>query len=150
MTKPSTEIRLASQNDAQRVWQIRNTPQAQSSSINQAEIPLPQHIIWFENKYFKTQKNYCFVAEIEKYVVGYCRYDYSESGYTVSIAIDPAWHGQGVGTYLLSESWKKLHSPQPALATIRKDNPGSIRIFTKNGFVEKNTDETYLYLEKSC
>lgn len=141
-------VRKVGLSDSARLWEIRNTPQARKESVNQDEIPWENHQRWFQEKYFSGQNNACFVMEDNGYVIGYCRLDNENDRYVVSIALDPNYHGRGLGTFLLFESLNQLNTDRIILATVKKDNPGSIKIFIKNGFIEKSADEAYLYFEK--
>lgn len=142
-------VRGASLEDAKRIWEIRNHPASRQESLNQNEIPLNDHLSWFKNKYFENQDNACFVLEHQEMIAGYCRLDYENNSYVVSIAIDPGYHGKGLGTILLGESLHQLNTNKIVLATVKKDNPASLRIFEKNGFIPITDDATSIYLKKS-
>ncbi len=142
-------VRLASNEDAKRIWEIRNHPASRQESLNQNEIPLNDHLSWFKNKYFENQNNACFILGHREMIVGYCRLDSENNSYAVSIAIDPDYHGKGLGTILLSESLRQLDTNKVVLATVRKDNPASLRIFEKNGFIPITDDAISIYLKKS-
>jgi UDP-2,4-diacetamido-2,4,6-trideoxy-beta-L-altropyranose hydrolase len=142
-------VRRASVEDAQRIWEIRNHPLSRKESLNTEEISLADHISWFSAKYLANSKDNCSVLEIDKKTVGYCRLDVQDSKYIVSIAIDPDHHGKGLGTFLLGESLHQLNLDKTVLATVRKDNPASLRIFEKNGFIPVKDDDAFVYLERS-
>ena len=142
-------VRRASTEDAERIWEIRNHSKSRVESLNTAEILLADHMSWFSRKYLENKESFCFVMEISERVVGYCRLDSDDNNYIVSIAMDPNYHGQGFGTILLSESLRQLNSDKTILATVKKDNPASLRIFEKNGFIPVTADATSIYLERS-
>jgi RimJ/RimL family protein N-acetyltransferase len=95
---------------------------------------------WFKKKYFSGERNYCYVIEMEvrtvgSGVVGFCRYDYVDDHYVVSIAINPSFHGRGLGGRLLRDSMGMLPDDGVRLsAEILKGNIGSIRLFERAGF----------------
>lgn len=139
-------IRPINRNDSRRIWEIRNHPLARQNSGSPEEIPFEKHDHWFENKYFKDSNNICFVLEKEKNVIGYCRFDVDENDrYIVSIALDHDWQGKGLGQILLSESLKKLGEDKEILATVKKGNPSSLKLFQKNNFQLDKEDETNYY-----
>lgn len=142
-------VRRADLEDAPKIWEIRNNPTARRESLNTEEIPLDSHLAWFENKYSEKSDNVCFVIEEEGFVIGYCRLDLNNNNYLASIAIDPNHHGKGLGTYLLGESLRQFGSKKNILATVKKDNPASLRIFQKNGFIPISNDLNSIYLERS-
>lgn len=144
-------VRRARAADSQRIWEIRNHPSVRADSDLQAEIPLANHIDWFERKYFGNDDNYCFVLETPDAVVGYCRFDLQADGnYLSSIAIDPAFWGKGLANKLLGESLRQINQPSRLiLAKIHKANIVSIKLFSRNGFKQISEDEGNLYFAKS-
>lgn len=140
-------IRQVKKEDSRRVWEIRNHPIARKYSCHSELIPLESHEPWFENKYFLDSINYCFVLEIPpKLVIGYCRFDYDENkdSYIISLALDPAYHGRGLGHKLLADSLAQLKATKSILAEIKKVNVPSVGLFKKNKFkVYKEDDENY-------
>ncbi len=142
-------VRKASIEDTERIWEIRNHPLSRKESLNTEKIPLADHISWFSAKYLANSKDNCYVLEVGNKTVGYCRLDFQNDKYIVSIAIDPDHHGKGLGTFLLGESLRQLSPGKTILATVKKDNPASLRIFEKNGFIPVKDDNTSVHLERS-
>src|SRR5262245_37174505 len=142
-------IRPSKLNDAERIWEIRNTPESRRVAASAEVVPLEQHIAWFNNKYFTNTANHCFVAEQDNITIGYCRFDLGPNAdqFIISIATDPATHGKGVGTRLLSESVKQFRSVIPLHAEVRKFNTASIKMFERCGFRKKSEDEKNIYYE---
>lgn len=139
-------IRKIKREDSKRLWEIRNHPKARENSNNPEEIPFAKHDQWFENKYFKNNDNICFVLETEGKVIGYCRFDLGEGKkYIVSIALDNDWQGKGLGHMLLSGALEQLPSSMTISATIKKDNPPSLKLFQKNNFEFISEDEINYY-----
>jgi len=142
-------IRKAEKEDAKRVWEIRNHPLARKNSGSTEVIPLENHILWFEKKYFSDQDNHCFILENEdKEEIGYCRFDFDHENdnHIVSIAIDPENHGKGMGHELLDKTLKIFKTEKVILAEIKKDNIPSVKLFEKNGFeIYREDDENYYY-----
>ncbi|OGG87261.1 hypothetical protein A3B87_00110 [Candidatus Kuenenbacteria bacterium RIFCSPHIGHO2_02_FULL_39_13] len=145
-------IRPAQKSDSRRVWEIRNHPIFRKYSGNSEFIPLKSHEPWFENKYFSGLNNYCYVLVIEPKVIGYCRLDFNagKNGYTISIALDPDHHGQGLGYKLLNKSlnlFNQLANNKDILAEIQKENIPSIKLFQKNNFKIYKEDDKNYYLK---
>lgn len=146
-------IVIAGENDAKAVWEIRNSPESRKRSNNAGEVSLESHMKWFRNKYLFGRDNSCFVMRDNSAgrVVGYCRFDLSEGAYLVSIALDPSYHGKGLGYFLLSGAISKFgHPGKVILAEIQKDNAPSMSIFLKNNFrtYKEDNNNFYLKLEK--
>lgn len=141
------KIRPVQPGDAQRIWEIRNEPQSRAIAASPDIIPLPQHINWFNNKYFGQNSNVCFVGELDDNIVGYCRFDLDNNQYTVSIAVTSSMHGKGIGTLLLRQSIEQLNSTIPLYAEIRKNNISSIKMFEKIGFKKISEDDKNLYFQ---
>lgn len=145
-------IRQVKKEDSKRIWQIRNHPLIRKNSNNPEKIPFKKHVQWFEKKYFSGLNNYCFILEDKnKKVIGYCRFDFDkdEYAYILSIALEPKHHRQGLGSYLLKESLKRLTKKRDILAITKKDNLVAIRLFQKNHFkLDKKTITSY-YLKYS-
>ena len=141
------KIRLVQLDDIQRIWEIRNEPRARAVAASKDVIPLSQHINWFQNKYFKTEGNLCFVAEVDGKVNGYCRFDFEENHYLNSIAVSSSMHGKGIGTILLGQSIELLKTDKLIHAEVRKHNLASIKIFERNGFKKISENEENFYYQ---
>lgn len=145
------KVRKATLKDAEIIWKIRNHPEIRLKSGNQNKISLKEHKLWFENKYFKESYNYCFVIELDKLVIGYCRLDFDrdENCYNVSIAIKYGYQARGYGNVLLDRTLKKIKIEQGVIAKVKKDNKHSLGLFQKNNFIIDRGDDEYFYLKFS-
>ncbi len=142
------EFRFVEKSDVERVWEIRNHPKARANSFNNDPIPFFSHQQWFEDQYFTNRNNYCLVLVIEGLVVGYCRFDLKEPRlYRNSIALDPQFHGQGLGKKLLEEGLRRLPLNSTVFAEVEKDNIASLKLFQKMEFRTINEDAKFKYLE---
>ena len=105
-------IRPVNMEDEKMIWEIRDHPLIRNISTQTKKISYNQHKVWFEDQYFGNKPNQCFVVEEENKVVGYCRFDFDavQDCYIVSIALDPGFHGRGLGHKLLSRSLNRLQS----------------------------------------
>lgn len=127
--------------DSDGLWRIRNLDEVRLLSNNTAVIPKADHDAWFA-KYIANPDNRCYVLEYGGDVAGYCRID---SG-LVSIAIDPKYHGLGLGKKLLKGSVDlEIPTLKKITAEIRLNNDVSLKLFTKVGFkVVDQTPEKYI------
>ena len=144
-------VRPANKKDSKRIWEIRNHPISRKYSGNSEKIFFARHNLWFKNKYFNGQDNYCFVLKSKDgLVVGYCRLDLDNINnyYIISIAIDPNHHGQGLGHRLMRDTLSQFARWRKGIfAEIKKENLGSIRLFQKNNFKIFKEDEKNYYLK---
>lgn len=134
--------------DSRRIWEIRNHPLVRAASNNSQKIAFEDHEPWFKKKYFGAANNRCWVLEDKKEgVIGYCRFDYDEekSAHIASIALNPEYHGQGLGHYLLSESLRQF-GHNKVVAEIKKSNIPSIKLFKRNNFEVYKEDGNLYYL----
>jgi len=143
-------VRTGEKIDSKRIWEIRNHPLSRQYSGNPEAIPWKQHQNWFERKYFAGADNHFFVLEKSgEETIGYCRLDFDSehNHYIVSVAIDPQFHGQGLGNFLLSETIVKFNGSKNLAAEIQKENIVSVKLFQKNNFKILSEDEKNYYLK---
>jgi ribosomal protein S18 acetylase RimI-like enzyme len=127
--------------EAEAVWKIRNDSEVRKNFHSAEEIPLEHHKEWFKNQYFRQEDNKCFVLKEGDSVVGYCRFDFKNNKYLVSIAISPDCQGRGLGRKLLAEGIEALGTKKEIIAEVKKNNEGSVQLFRKCGFSVFNQDE---------
>jgi len=146
------KIIKAEKKDIERIWEIRNYSSVRGKSGNSKIIGLKDHRKWFYGKYSENKNNFCFVLVERNKVIGYCRFDYDEedSGYVLSIAIDPENQSRGLGSRLLEKSLGALQKIKrgSVLAEVKKDNDASNKLFERNGFKKRKEDENNYYYIK--
>lgn len=144
-------IRRARQEDAKRIWEIRNDPMVRQQSSSQDYISFVDHKKWFEQAYFQGKKNLCFVVMCEKEVMGYCRFDFDDANnaYNISLAVDPLRQGKGLGHRILSSALLQIPGQAMMNAAVKKDNQASVALFRKNNFMIDREDEEYYYFSFS-
>ena len=74
---------------------------------------------------------------VEQSSIGMIRFDCRPDGWEVSINVNPAERGKGLGGALLQNGishFKALHPAAKLTATVRPDTEASRRIFTACGF----------------
>ncbi len=134
-------IRIAISEDSRRIWEIRNHPDVRKKSGNSEIIAFNKHDNWFNEKYFVKNDNICYVLTVDNEVAGYCRLDLDKNNYVISIAVDSAFHGKGLGNFLLNQTLQKYNKSKSIIADIKKDNIISIKLFERNGFEYFAKDE---------
>lgn len=151
LTDEQCTLRVARREDARRIWEIRNHPVVRERAGSQAAIAFEHHEAWFDRTYFSGLPHRCFVLVHGEQVIGYSRLDHdaARACHVVSIALDPAHTGRGLGTRLLQESLRQCADLATVHATVRRDNAASRRMFEKCGFVMAGGDDTNWLLVRS-
>lgn len=134
---------------AEKVMAMRFDEEARKNSLTFRDpLTLDQFYPLFLEKYFTIRHlPSLFVWEGDQRVAT-LRFNLAEKGVEISIVLDPLFRGKGLGKKVLSEikPWLKAQGVETVLATIKKSNNPSIKIFSRNGFVkmgEKGDDLFY-------
>ncbi len=128
-------IRTIEKRDEKRIWEIRNHPEIRKQAFRSEEIPFSFHRIWFNQRLALDRAKF-FVLEKtgpEMLIVGYCRYKPIPQAYEISIAIDPTYHQQGLGSKLMNETPSRVPK-RKIIARVKIANKKSKDFFEKNGF----------------
>lgn len=130
-------LRQAVAADALDVFAWRNDPLTRAQSLDPSEIALPAHVAWFEKAVMADDKA-LLIGEMGAAGVGVVRFDIAGSEARVSIYLNPAFRGKGLGIGLLSEAMRWLRANRPAVSTlvaeVRHDNVPSNALFVEAGF----------------
>jgi len=117
--RDSIDLRPATNEDSIFVWRLRNSPEVRAVSFSQEPIRLMDH-----EGYFRSRLSEFQIILLEGSEAGYLRLVNQE----VSIALDEAVRGRGVGSAVL----KRLSPGCTAL--ILGENEASLKAFKKAGF----------------
>lgn len=124
-------LRPARPDDARDVWVWRNDPLARAMSLNTDEVSWSTHEAWFARAIQDTARR-LLIGERDGQKVGMVRFDFGEVT-EVSISLDPARRGQGLGFALLEAG--VAQTTGDLYASIREENLASRRIFERAGFM---------------
>ena len=140
MTQPPLHMRLATSDDAATVLEWRNDPVARRMSLQQDAVAVADHMRWFAAALADPDR-VMLVAEASSQPVGICRFDVDADHpgqAEISVNLDPAQRGRGIGRAMVRAAIDALRSCRPEIrtivATIRAENPASIRLFEGLGF----------------
>ena len=126
--------------DAKMFYDLRNTKQSRSLSINKNPILLKDHKIWFR-KALKN-KNYLLLKILfkKKIKCGYVRYENKNKKLFVSINIKKKYQNKQIGSKALLQSEKFLKNVESIFALVKLNNIISKKLFIKTGyqFLKKN------------
>lgn len=128
----------ASAADAALMHAWRNHPLTRAMSHDRQEIAWLAHVQWLDSVLADPMR-LLLIASIGTIPVGVIRFDRQSSEQaTVSLYLDPALHGLGLGTaMLLSGERHACTQPEPPThfeATVLEANTGSQRMFTSAGY----------------
>jgi endonuclease IV len=148
-------LRKAKKTDKAILLRWRNNPLTIKNSLNAQVITPKQHNEWFTASL--TSKNrILLIGEIiysnkKKIRIGQVRFDKIESSltvskiktYEISITVSPDVRAKGIGTQLLkaAETYARNNNFSNIIATIKKNNLASIRIFERTGYRRLNKNK---------
>lgn len=135
-------FRTATQDDAEWMWHWRNDPEVRSVSFNKAVVPLEQHRTWLDTRLEDERSLIWMSDDRHGSPVGQVRFDLGDHGESaqISIIVNQALRGRGLGTKLISAACDKLfasssHSAlNQIIAQIMPTNTASEKAFRAAGF----------------
>jgi UDP-2,4-diacetamido-2,4,6-trideoxy-beta-L-altropyranose hydrolase len=130
-------LRPALPDDAERSFSWRNDESTRHNSRDPRQIEPADHRRWWLAALADPRRR-LFVAHVGARDVGVLRFDVDDAQAEVSIYLDPALTGLGLGTHLLraGQRWARENTAlQRLVATILPGNRASLRAFEDVGFV---------------
>jgi RimJ/RimL family protein N-acetyltransferase len=132
-------LRPAKIEDARPLFEWRNAPETRQYFNDVAPIEWSAHVTWLQNL-LRDHRRHLLIGMVQDRPVGVLRYDVEDDVAVVSIYLVPGQSGRGLGTELLRRgaAWARnsLPSVTRLAAQILPENVGSIRAFTKAGFIQ--------------
>lgn len=146
-------LRPVREDDSRDIWNWRNDEHSRAMFLNSNPVAWEEHANWF-SKTLANPNRTLLIGELggESAKVGVCRFDHDEkTGLTeVSINLNPAMRGRGLATSFLRLSVEQESQRHSKLtATVRKNNPASIKIFLNAGFQLARQDAENNYYVKN-
>ena len=133
----SIELRPATADDAAQSWQWRNHPHTRGFSRDSSEIPFEHHRAWW-HKAVDDPRRRIYIARCASIDVGVLRLDIEGDSAEVSIYLDPALNGLGLGPAMLRNAQRAVQAGNPRVARLTAGivpgNRASERAFTRVGF----------------
>ncbi|WP_157670894.1 UDP-2,4-diacetamido-2,4,6-trideoxy-beta-L-altropyranose hydrolase [Chitinibacter sp. GC72] len=132
------QIRLATNADAQLIFDARNAPEVRRHSMKTAVIEWDSHCLWLERQLVNTD-SLLLIGSAFDGEVGVVRFDRcDQSAAEVSIYLLSKRLGLGWGQFLLKNATDYLRQQWPTIksikAKIKKDNLPSIKLFSCHGY----------------
>ena len=137
MLRPEVAVRPARSEDAPVVFPWRNAEATRRFFHDPRPLTLAKHVSWFDTV-LRDERRVLLIGEAAGRPVGVLRYDLDTGAADVSIYLDPAMRGRGIGRALLlaGERWLCAHRPGSTLlrAEVRAANTASRSAFAQAGF----------------
>lgn len=144
---PDLAIRKATNDDALNVWQWRNDGFSADFYLNPNQPQLPEHIAWFEAALCSASRE-MLIIEANGVPAAHVRFDHNLPKTTtanVSICVNPAVRGQGLGARILTLCCERIVNAGVDCidAQIHEKNIASRKIFERAGFVKIDKNDQF-------
>lgn len=140
-------LRKAMIDDMMKVFELSNDTVVRQNSINQEQIELGKHQIWFKKKISDSDCLF-YIIEVKPDVFwGYVRLDKDENNWITTIHIKQEYRGKGYGAEVMNRV-VDLNRDKHIIALVKEENLSSYYMFKKAGFkkadlVTINNDKLY-------
>ena len=142
-------LRKADFCDIEFLWYLRNREETRRYSKNNKKIKWQEHINWIMPILLGFGDKQIFIIENYKTPVGQIRFDHkNKDGLEISISILKEFWGKGIAYESLFSAIKLKKEIKVFYAEINKNNPASLRLFEKLGFVFKKSRKGWIIYEK--
>lgn len=135
-------FRKATEADILRYFEWANDVTVRQNSINKSKIEFEDHVQWFTNKI--ANPNSIMLVFLEADIeIGQLRIeiDNQNKEAIINYTIDKKFRGRGLGTQMLSESYKyfmKLQLDIPLIGLVKPENKSSVAALQRAGFMQHN------------
>jgi hypothetical protein len=129
------KIRKTSLIDLEFTHLLRNENEARKNSNNSKKILLKDHKIWLKKKIKDKNSLYYIITSKNFEKIGVVRYDLEDIFAKVSINILKKYRNLGYGSIMLKETEKLFKKRIILVATVKKSNTKSLKIFKKNQYI---------------
>jgi len=143
------KMRLATQDDSEKLFNWRNHPSIRAVSRNSEEIGSSDHQEWYSAVLYSSDR-VLLIGEFQDKPVGVVRFDIEGNEAEVSIYVVPDIHLSGTGQELLqsAEQWIKNFKPElcKVNATVLGDNDRSHHLFLSGDYQVDSTAYSKVFL----
>lgn len=143
------KIRRANISDCKSLFDWRTDELSRTMSFNNASLSIEEHNLWFEKSLSSVDRQ-LYIGELGNEKIGVCRFDFKQSELCaeVSINMNPACRGRGLGKKFLFESVENYleKNQYKLLAKVKLNNLPSLKIFESAGFEFFSSNEDTISL----
>jgi UDP-2,4-diacetamido-2,4,6-trideoxy-beta-L-altropyranose hydrolase len=123
-----------------------NDPETRRNSFSRGPISAATHHTWFERRLRDEGGCRIYIVETDGGVpVGQVRFERGEAGWEIDYALSREFRGRGLGRMLMRtglESLAREYPAAPVVATAKKTNVASRRVFESLGFESQTAGDT--------
>ena len=146
-------FRNANFEDASLLYFWRNSPEARNFSQKSEPITLNEHTEWLSSRLLRISEEPFLIFFWDQNPVGSIRLEFESNKsekFFISIFVDPAYQGMGIGEKILEITCEKYLSVDEAtiIAKVKKSNLVSKKLFIKAGFKFVSNFDEYMIFEK--
>jgi len=149
MVNHKIQIRRATIDDSQSIFDWRNDKNSRPMFFNEQVITMGDHIKWFESALADTNRK-LFIGEIFDEKIGVCRFDLDKNEFwaEVSINMNPESRGRGLGKIFLLKciEYYLESNTYNLVARIKPKNHASLKVFNNVGFEQISVNEEVICL----
>jgi RimJ/RimL family protein N-acetyltransferase len=129
------EIREATLNDAQLLFNWANDPVTRQNSFNSKTIYWNDHILWLKKR-LVDPANKIYILNSDDNPIGVVRFEGIENT-IIAVTVAPGHRGMGLGAEIINRACNKFWESNNSdiLAYVKKENVASLRAFEKAGFI---------------
>lgn len=148
---PALELRPATQDDAQRLYDWRNDPATRQASHGSTPVAWPDHQRWLATVLADPRRR-LWIACLDGEPVGTVRADAPDAAaadpaQVLSWTVAPAARGRGLGARMVRQLAAQL--PGPLRAEVREGNDASVRVALAAGLVAAGRQGAVLHFRRS-
>ena len=148
MSMEILNLRRATINDIDLIFEWANDPLTRAQSFSNKPIQYDTHVAWF-NKKIDDPGCFMYVLEYEGEPCGTIRVDQEKDAGIISYNIAPYWRGRGLGVAILKLLEGKIKSDAPNIHILKGEvklyNLSSQKCFEYIGYTKTFENEYYLY-----
>jgi UDP-2,4-diacetamido-2,4,6-trideoxy-beta-L-altropyranose hydrolase len=135
----SVRIRPAENSDCELIWKWANESEARSVSFNSDYISWQDHVKWFSSRLQRDDIKFYIITTDRGISIGQARFEPDNENTVISVSVDPAFRGRGLGSVLISKACRQFRYDSDRSninAYIKLDNWVSRQAFGNAGFRE--------------
>jgi methionyl-tRNA formyltransferase len=138
LSRKAFNLRPASSSDTREVWRINNHPSVRRMSLNSGDIPLEEHLCWYERALADDQRRF-YVTEVERTVAAVTRLDIEGLTAIITVAVAPEARGKKLGRASVQAATVLFTEERPEIALIKAyilpENVASQILFLSSGYL---------------
>ena len=147
MTKGLLNLRPATIEDAQILFEWRNDPQVRATSHNQDEISFEAHLAWLIGTLANPDRR-LYIVEEDGISVGTVRSDWANDAYTLSWTVKPESWGKGIGKRMVLLFADQIE--KTIRAEVKVGNLASIKIAQATGMQLDSIKDGVMYFSRKA